>query len=379
MARPWSTSLKTAVSIVLLTVALVVSAELLVRAYEWATQTEVGTRGPLIEDPVIGFSLSPRWEGYRWDTYVRLDDWGLRNEHTPSSDPSRQRILNFGDSTTFGVSVPAERVYSSILQDLLDRQYPGRFEVINAGVPGYSSREIRRQIEDAGLLERIRPDIITVYVGWNDHWLKRPPTDGARPAAVSWLAGLKARAATRLHLIRAAEALRETVARAVRGWMLKERRLAEVADLLRRSPDEERRAILPQRMNVAPDEFEHNLNAIVNDARLRGCSVIFLIPPSALADRLPEYVDRYPIVSPVPFFFHDAYRDLERNVGTAQGAVVIDLQPRFDAQKPSTLFVDPIHPNADGHRIIAEALVPWIASLAGDAPPKADDATVTAH
>ena len=75
------------------------------------------------------------------------------------------RIVCLGDSCThFGPDS-----YPDMLRVYLDEMAPGKFEVINAGVIGYTSFQGRRLLESEVL--DWSPDLVTVYFGWNDHWL----------------------------------------------------------------------------------------------------------------------------------------------------------------------------------------------------------------
>ena len=79
--------------------------------------------------------------------------------------PNVYRIIAYGDSNTDG---PVGMDWSSELQKLLEpRNTPDRkYEVINAGVAGYSSYQgLQRFIQEA---DEYEPDLIFVSFGWND-------------------------------------------------------------------------------------------------------------------------------------------------------------------------------------------------------------------
>lgn len=79
------------------------------------------------------------------------------------------RIINMGDSSTFGVGVPYADLHSALLTDMLNGQAQPhkRYEVINAGVPGYSSLQGLRYLKAEVI--KYKPDIITVSYGLNDY------------------------------------------------------------------------------------------------------------------------------------------------------------------------------------------------------------------
>jgi lysophospholipase L1-like esterase len=72
-----------------------------------------------------------------------------------------------GDSFTFALGVRFEDLYVQRLERMLDeRQAPTRFQVINAGVAGYNTRQELLYLQARGLA--FSPDLITVAFYWND-------------------------------------------------------------------------------------------------------------------------------------------------------------------------------------------------------------------
>lgn len=69
------------------------------------------------------------------------------------------KILCIGESTT-------SMQYPVYLQELLDKDYPNKFSVIDCGLPGKQSIEILEQIEN--WINRFEPDIIISMLGIND-------------------------------------------------------------------------------------------------------------------------------------------------------------------------------------------------------------------
>jgi hypothetical protein len=91
-------------------------------------------------------------------------------EFAVRKSPGVTRVITLGCSCTFGIE--SSYSYPMALEQLLDRNQVGkRYEVINAGVPGYSSFQGVKLLESE--IASYQPDVITVYFGWNDHWLAR--------------------------------------------------------------------------------------------------------------------------------------------------------------------------------------------------------------
>lgn len=119
---------------------------------------------------------------------------GLRSPEIPrKKPPGVVRIAVLGDSCTFGfvamgiLQFETPRPYPALLQDLLDRNIgPGRFQVINYGLIGYTTYHGLRMLRREVLPDH--PDFVVIRFGWNDllgsqishsfknvhnHWLER--------------------------------------------------------------------------------------------------------------------------------------------------------------------------------------------------------------
>jgi len=80
--------------------------------------------------------LAPSWES----TVSRRSFRGADFADTPGDDTLR--VLCLGDSATFGTGSNDDETYPAQLKKILKRRHPGRnVEVINAGIPGYSSMQ----------------------------------------------------------------------------------------------------------------------------------------------------------------------------------------------------------------------------------------------
>jgi hypothetical protein len=87
-------------------------------------------------------------------------------EFTDEKRPGLYRIIDVGDSTTFGVMVNENETYSRQLETMLRKRYgANRIEVLNAGIPGtniYTHRLIFLR-----KLPRYHPDLAIVYLLFN--------------------------------------------------------------------------------------------------------------------------------------------------------------------------------------------------------------------
>jgi lysophospholipase L1-like esterase len=97
------------------------------------------------------------------------------------------RVLCLGDSGTFGWGVGDEETYPAQLESFLNAwaEKPAgfRFEVINAGVNGYSTFQ---SVQHYRVLEPLlNPDIVTLSTGRND-FVCLPLSDPSRPVLKPW-------------------------------------------------------------------------------------------------------------------------------------------------------------------------------------------------
>jgi len=118
----------------------------------WANVSKLHARlvGPTFEYPVFEYEL-------------RTNSAGLRDvEIAVEKSPGVVRILSLGDSLAWGWGVSNGEAYA----DVLERALGGEVELINAGVPGYSTDQQLLQLLELG--PRYRPDIVLLAFVAND-------------------------------------------------------------------------------------------------------------------------------------------------------------------------------------------------------------------
>ncbi len=118
---------------------------------------------------LLSMELRPTCNGDLDGTTVRTNTLGLRGPEV-RADGAR-RILAIGDSCTFGWRVTEPESYPAQLEALLNQRAGGdRYQVINAGVPGYTSYQGLVYLRDRGLA--LRPEIVVIGFGFNDFFRK---------------------------------------------------------------------------------------------------------------------------------------------------------------------------------------------------------------
>ncbi len=118
-------------------------------------------------DDELIWVLKPDWDGFeRNDVRVHHNSLGLRGPDPAADAGDQQRIVFLGDSVTFGHFLPFSVTLPHLLQQNLSSSNELKVEVINAGVPGYST------FQEAGLLRRhgktLKPDLILLGFCMND-------------------------------------------------------------------------------------------------------------------------------------------------------------------------------------------------------------------
>lgn len=143
--------------------------------------------------------MNPQMFGSQETWTIENNSLGFRGpERSPTSEKNDvYRILCIGDSITFGFNVDQDATYPHQLQTILEARYPERrFEVINAGVPGWTWLQGLRFLDTQGLA--LRPSLVVMGHGTNDQFLPAKVTDEER---LHRLAGPATKAALSLGIL----------------------------------------------------------------------------------------------------------------------------------------------------------------------------------
>ncbi len=300
-------------------------------------------------DPILQFKLNPALDVLG----QKLSRDGFRTHELAPKQRGVYRILALGDSCTFGQIQRGDSYgyvanpYPLALEKLLaDRLGAGRFEVYNAGIPGYNSYQ--GLILLRGKLRDLDPDLITVRFGWNDLFLSEAPP-GKSPYRESDSA-----------LLVALEdlALRTALYPFVRRLGLELRARGGHAES---TPSEIFWRKTQWSPTVALPDFEHNLRRIVEIGRARGAKVWLLTSPhnQTPSDRARDVVA---FLNRIDFdklmAEHERYNEAIRAVGRELGAPVIDMDAIYRDNPDVRLFVasDVLHPSQWGQYLEADVL-----------------------
>lgn len=132
------------------------------QAYQLTHATSV--RGSYASDRVLMYTLAPSYSfGDHSHNSLGFRGAEFRRERTPGI----ARIVLMGASTVYSPGVKDDETSSVRLQEALAARGV-RAEVINAGVPGWTSRETRLSLEPRIL--PLAPDVIVIVDGRNDSY-----------------------------------------------------------------------------------------------------------------------------------------------------------------------------------------------------------------
>jgi len=311
------------------------SLEAFVSAPQRAQFTDARQVGIFEGDPLLLWRLKPGLRHVVWEhTPVTTSTQGLRYEQILAARaPGSLRILCAGDSVTFGFGVPQVFLrqgeeyhpdwlpYPARVEKALRAANPGReVEVAPFAVPGYSTHQglawMRRD------LASLRPDVVTLLFGWNDIGMRaQPDADAIRTDAWS---------ATMRLLLAKSQAL-------LHAWRWVHSRPGAAGEPVPR---------------VSVEGFVANHLAMIDVVRAAGARVAVIGP--VYRDRV-EYPPEGDLIA--------ARRIALREAMTRAGAPYLEVPELIEDAWPGneSLFLEHIHPNHKGHRLLAERLLPLLA------------------
>lgn len=273
------------------------------------------------------------------DDGIQLDARGLRVWHHPPegepADPTEPpeagcATLVLGDSVAFGHGVEAEESFVA----RLDADLPGRATAV--AFPGWNTAQEAAALAVLG--DDVDPDVLVVAWVSND------------VASLEW--NREEDGDTAMYVRRELRPLPGLALEIQVGLWRRSALFRVVGDALGGAP-------------VLLDRREHDeaIAAIGRWAEERGVPAIFApVPP--LVDR-PGWDQPWGPGRPVQPHQREAAWVAATRAAEAAGMKVVDLTEAVAMLRPSTLGLDPIHPNAEGHARIAGVLLREVRALCG--------------
>ena len=259
----------------------------------------------------------------------KINSFGLRGDEI-TQEPGRIRIAALGNSCTFGWGMEENQTYVRQLENLInsDSILPD-VEIINCGIPGYSSFQGRRFFVSD--IVSLQPDIVMMMFGWNDQWAAAGNiSDADQKLPPQWVIDIQ-----------------NTVSR-LKIYRFMRKIILSITDV----PLEERIGKKETVYRTSFYEFYQNLLAIWDFARNEGMQSMILTAP------IPSLKKYYPPGAASPMHdYHLRYNLQARLLARNTKSPLIDADHEFLPYDNlyDNAGRDPIHFNAEGHRVIAEA------------------------
>ncbi len=256
----------------------------------------------------------------------------------PEKKPGSVRVICMGDSCT-AQGIPP---YSGFLHQLFTEAPPDEreWEAFNMAVHGYSSSQGLRLFLREG--RALRPDYVTIFYGWNDHWL------GHRPDSSRMAMAVPAFAKDLMEGLKQKRFFQWMVRQATR-----ERGVTRAKDGL--GP------------RVPHEEYRWNLHAFARAVRGVGGQPVFITAPRA-EELTPLLLEKQANSLEETTRWHDEYIEITREVAEKEGALLLDLAAMFEGPAGAHYFSgDGIHFTRDGRKRIAREIYMLLAGT--DEPP----------
>jgi lysophospholipase L1-like esterase len=283
------------------------------------------------------------------DVFIRINKDGFRGPELDASH-SRPRVIAIGDSITFGTI--ESRTYPRIVERGLQKRGLN-VEVINAGVEGYSPKNVLYRIDH---FKQLRPDVVTLFIGWTPLF-----------AGTQWVAMNQSWA--RLDTLRLASIGFNLALQAVQRPQasVKLKPAHKNAD-----PD----APEVRRLSDFVPDFMPEMETIVREMRAAGAKVVIITLPGLYTSDAPISekalkIGHLPTFTDNPYVFAkmtEGYNAALRRLAEREHVQLIDLESwsRTALTPRDRYFADSVHPHEDGQELLGAYLAEQLApSLAG--------------
>ena len=131
-------------------------------------------RDKLPDDQLV-FRHKPSWETRYGDVRVTYNERGLRDRPILPKAAGEYRILALGDSVTFGWGVDQDKTFAARLEPLLQGRLHRPVRAINSGVGGYNTVQEVTYFKQKGIA--LQPDLVMLTYVKNDIEVNKGPFD----------------------------------------------------------------------------------------------------------------------------------------------------------------------------------------------------------
>ena len=280
--------------------------------------------------------LPTLWQGRRlikdkFQHWVPQDSF--EQHHEIDKAPAVVRIATLGCSCTQGCAYTAHN-YPSLMQEILNGVPGAKYEILNAGVGGYSSYQGLQRLKYSVL--NYHPDIVTFFFGWNDHWF-------------SYVSDKQ------LHIKRDWEVSLINFLEQFRIYQFYHFLIATLRDALSLSGKK------TPVFRVSPKDYESNLNEMIDLSIKHQAKPVLITAPSELSGFQAQR--HFPFPKETLIQVHAQYNQIVKSVAQQRSVPLIDLAQMMEIYltsnpAPSTpLFTDGVHFTPPGCALAAEMIV----------------------
>jgi lysophospholipase L1-like esterase len=287
-----------------------------------------------VEDAFLMWFPKPNYS----DGDININSQGFRDkEYKVKKDKNVFRILCLGDSSTFGFGVQLQETYHTLLENRLNKElgHSGiRFEIINAGVTGYTSCQGLGLYKLKGF--KYTPDVVTFYFGVNER-IKRFYLSDKQIMQHEVPAAIKAAIENNL-------LLKLDSYRLLRNFMVNILRIGK------NNIGEN----FPLVSRVSTKDFKENILELNRLCKKNGSLLLLISPPYSKIKDLKGNL----LISVDTVFC----RELLENISKEYNIPLLNI-PEMTERSPldtTPFFLDTVHPNQLGHRMIMERLYDYL-------------------
>lgn len=275
------------------------------------------------------------------------------------------RILCIGGSTTRGVGIDRQQSYPSFLQQILDKESGGHFEVFNLGLHGGTTPDFIQRFykasRDADFGWRdLSPDAVIIVPVWNDlRGDLLAESDLYFVGSIKWkdaLTFIKDNLSSRLAL----------------GYYVYKALALRYEKVLSQYQKNDINFVI-LRLRPAKERLRHKINRIIEQWRRRGVKVYLAVFPSLIEEGWPDGLLMSYLKQNYPesvFFGHrqypiiqDADREVINKIAKDKNIHCFDFSNLAKGMFPVTklkLFVDAVHLGPELNYEIAQGIAEYI-------------------
>ncbi len=265
---------------------------------------------------------------------ITINHQGLRYASDLLPKPKGEfRVMSFGDSATMGWGVDDSSHYTAFLEKKLNQDHcPGEhFQAVSAGVNAYPNALVGEKLREVEEDPTFQPDVVIRAYSFNSNFERLPKLQGA----------------ARQKFLRQVEFKSIIRRSAIYNFMIE--------DLLRRVVYYKMRHVLMAGTldavggmdNLDVSAINASLQESLDETRAHHAQLVLLV----LASKDQTDQDLHP--------FQKAMLDFAQ----ANHVPVVNMIDVLKNNAPAGFFMDPVHPTALGHQIIADQLYNIIRSL----------------